>query len=545
MKHKLLFRLCLASVAAFIGIMLFSCENTTTPVIVHNDNNNGTGNISGKVLNSSNVGISGVEVTAGNQTAYTDSKGIFFLTNVAETEKAVVSFKMSGYATTQKVTPVKRSRTSSVEATLLTYVSLNLNAVNGGSLDFNGAKAQFQANSIIDSKGNAFKGTAQVRARYFDPTSAQFYGCFPGEFKGIRTDNSETTIESFGFINLEIWNGTEKLQLAPGKPATITYPIPASLLAKAPATIPLWYFDEIKGSWMEEGVATKTGSNYVGTVKHFSSWNCDQPTVTSFLEGKVVNKNGNVMSFAKVRSTGNDYTGQSTVYTKDDGTFKIAVKSSSSAKVWASYYIYESTKQDYSTPATGLSTDIGTLTVPVDTMDLCTITGRVVDNGGFPVLYATVNILDSNGKALDHFYISKDGRFKFFGELGVKYSIEIVVGYNSADSTTNKKKVDIVTSSQAEVMDLGDIQVDIGGTTIIGRAVDSTNTPLKYVNVVTAETGSNQRENGTDSTGKFSLWVRPEKDVKITFYYQKLTKTMTVTSGKLGETKDIGDVIIP
>ena len=42
--------------------------------------------------------------------------------------------------------------------------------------------------------------------------------------------------------------------------------------------MPLWYFDEQKGMWVEEGVATKQGNQYVGTVNHFTDWNCDIPS---------------------------------------------------------------------------------------------------------------------------------------------------------------------------------------------------------------------------------------------------------------------------
>ena len=46
--------------------------------------------------------------------------------------------------------------------------------------------------------------------------------------------------------------------------------------AAAPATISLWYFDETKGIWKEEGTATKQSTNYIGTVSHFSFWNAGE-----------------------------------------------------------------------------------------------------------------------------------------------------------------------------------------------------------------------------------------------------------------------------
>jgi hypothetical protein len=45
----------------------------------------------------------------------------------------------------------------------------------------------------------------------------------------------------------------EKVELAEGLPATLTFAVPASMKDQAPATIPLWYFDEDEGIWKEEG----------------------------------------------------------------------------------------------------------------------------------------------------------------------------------------------------------------------------------------------------------------------------------------------------
>jgi hypothetical protein len=92
----------------------------------------------------------------------------------------------------------------------------------------------------------------------------------------------------------------EKLQIANGKTAIINLPIASSLLSSAPATIPLWYFDETKGFWKEEGVATKQGNSYVGVVSHFSFWNCDAPFPLVNFEAGFKNQNGDPLLNGKV-----------------------------------------------------------------------------------------------------------------------------------------------------------------------------------------------------------------------------------------------------
>jgi hypothetical protein len=45
----------------------------------------------------------------------------------------------------------------------------------------------------------------------------------------------------------------------------------------------LWSLDDTTGLWKEEGTATRQGDEYVGSVSHFSFWNCDAPfAITQF-----------------------------------------------------------------------------------------------------------------------------------------------------------------------------------------------------------------------------------------------------------------------
>ena len=548
MKKVLLNRRAISLLSVLIILLIFvSCRKEDNSVNPNDNPVTKYGNINGKVVTTGGLGLSGVAVSVGTQTAFTDEKGGFILTKIGVGDRVLVNFKSDNYVSTQKVVSVKANRTVDIDASMIQIgKKTTVSGASGGIVQFGTAKLDFPSNAFTDSKGIMYSGNVQVNATYFDPSADAFLGCFPGEFNGTRTDNSESQIESFGFINVELLNGTEKMQIASGKQVTITVPISAKLLAKAPTTIPLWYYDDTKGKWIEEGSATKTGNTYVGTVKHFSNWNCDMPTQTSYLQGKVVDKNGDPISFARVFSIGADYTGQSSALTADDGTFKVAVKSSSNAKIFAKYHIFSSDTVSYATPATGIIQDIANVVIKVDTMNVVIIVGKIVDNGNLPVQYAYIKLIDSANHATDMISTNVDGRFKLFGSINKSYVIEVQT-YNY-DTTGGKPKFNLTTGSTNETIDMGDLKIDVGGATVIGRVVDSLSNPLAKVYVYSTEGGNpnsgTSREKMTDSTGKFSLWVRPNKTFNIIFYYNQKSKTVSASSGNLGETKDIGDIIL-
>jgi hypothetical protein len=84
-------------------------------------------------------------------------------------------------------------------------------------------------------------------------------------------------------------------------------PVDASLMSMAPTTIPLWYFDEAKGYWIEEGEANLAGNYYIGTVKHFSFWNCDIPAEAINLCVTVINADETAFANTQVTITSNTF----------------------------------------------------------------------------------------------------------------------------------------------------------------------------------------------------------------------------------------------
>ena len=116
----------------------------------------------------------------------------------------------------------------------------------------------------------------------------------PGMLLAQNIQNEARMLETLGMLAVELrGDNGEKLNLLEGTTATISVPLDPETLAIAPNEIPLWYFDEDNGYWIEEGSATLQGTKYVGTVSHFSFWNCDIPAEYIILCLNITDVNNN------------------------------------------------------------------------------------------------------------------------------------------------------------------------------------------------------------------------------------------------------------
>ena len=238
-----------------------------------------TANLQGNIVDENDQPAANVTIKVGAQTVVTDSKGYFRINNASlDKNAALVRAEKTGYYTAFR----SFSATSGTNQVVIKLVKKNLagniEAANGGDVSLgNGTKISLPANSIVKASDNSnYTGTVNVYAAYIDPTAADIASSVPGSFMADDKEGKRVFLNSYGMMAVELQSSAgEKLQIKPGSAATLTTPIPSSVQSTAPATIALWYVDETTGLWKEEGMATKQGSNYIGTVTHFSFWNCD------------------------------------------------------------------------------------------------------------------------------------------------------------------------------------------------------------------------------------------------------------------------------
>jgi hypothetical protein len=246
-----------------------------------NDNITVVAGVRGIVVDENNQPVAGASITSGSNTTTTDRYGVFRFNNINLSKaNGYVKVAKQGYFTGSRSFVTTAGRIHNIRIKLLPKTNTGSFAGStGGTVTLGGGgKLVMQGNTVTDASGNAYTGQVNVAMTWIDPTSPNLPEIMIGDLRGITTDGQERGLQTFGMLGVEMTSASgQVLKIAAGKTAELTFPIPASIMGNAPAAIDLWHFDETKGRWIQEGTATKTGSNYIAQVSHFSFWNCDAP----------------------------------------------------------------------------------------------------------------------------------------------------------------------------------------------------------------------------------------------------------------------------
>ena len=236
-------------------------------------------NFLGTVIDKNHNPIEGATITIGSETAMTDNNGVFIINDATIHQRfGYVKAEKAGYIHgsrsivpsngTNKVTIMLLEET--IVGTVASGSSETVTSADGSSVSFDG--------NFIKEDGTAYSGSVDVIIHHLDPADEDMPMQMPGMLYAQNEGGAERMLQTLGMLAVELrGSGGEDLNLAEGSTSEIKIPVDASLMSIAPTTIPLWYFDEANGYWKEEGQATLEGNMYVGTVSHFSFWNCDIP----------------------------------------------------------------------------------------------------------------------------------------------------------------------------------------------------------------------------------------------------------------------------
>ncbi len=248
----------------------------------------------GQIVDPDNHPIPAATVTIGTTVAQTDANGVFIIKAASVRLKfAYITAKKAGYIDGSRSMVPSTGKNNvkimlvpfSPQQTIQSGVASEVSIYSGTKVVFDGA--------FKDEAGLAYTGDVTVSMFHLTPSEPNLDVLMPGMLFGQTTENKRAALATYGMLNVELHGADgQKLNLAEGHTAEITIRIDDAQLATAPETMPLWHFDETTGYWKEEGVATKVGNYYVGTVSHFSWWNCDMPNSSILLTFTFVNSDG-------------------------------------------------------------------------------------------------------------------------------------------------------------------------------------------------------------------------------------------------------------
>ncbi len=309
--------------------------------------------LSGTVKNHSTYrGISGAAITVRQYqgdisqkvgTARTSRDGNYTVHVRVKPGRLTVKATAIGFAPQSIIVDVSdgSSRTADL-AMIPVQVTQPFQPENNAAIQVDGQTVvSLSANVLETDSGGAASGQATAMVTVLDASKDP--SVMPGDLESYNADTGEAEpIESFGAMNVEFTgrNGN-RLNLASGKQANISIPLASGRRPEdSPRSIPLYYWSDATGYWVEEGEAVlkRTADGkwaYTGSVGHFSTWNADVLYESITMKGCVQDQQGKSVKYAEVTARGKDYVGSSSATTDVDGRFEIAVRPNSELELSA------------------------------------------------------------------------------------------------------------------------------------------------------------------------------------------------------------------
>ena len=283
--------------------------------------------VEGSVTDTEGNPLSGVNISSGETQTVTNDMGLFTFERIASANgRFRFTFEKNGYFTVTRsglfrdklsLQIVMQSKNDGATNT----TSTTFTSTEESTLKADGMEVAIPASSLVTADGKDYSGAVKADMLYLSPDNENFTTMMPGgDMAAVRMDESDATLISYGMVEVSLSDASgNSLQLKEGSKSEMTFPIPESMKNNPPPTIPLWYFNEEAGVWVEEGTATLKGDVYVGSVSHFSRHNLDVPEDRVTIKGRVTDCRNRPIPRALVTVD------QTSALTNSDGTYWVYV----------------------------------------------------------------------------------------------------------------------------------------------------------------------------------------------------------------------------
>jgi endo-1,3-1,4-beta-glycanase ExoK len=243
--------------------------------------------ISGRVVDSSNKPIAGVQVRAqGRTAALTGAGGEFTIANSSPSERFAVSFSASRFIETTRVYDTRRN--PSIRDVVMIWprsAPQPLNATRGGTLTFAAGTVTIPPRALVDDRARPMEGDVRVSFSAFDVTDPRQYRGAPGDFTARMRDGSIRRLDTFGVFEIHVEDERgNRADLARGQVAGVELIVPETL--RPAETVGSYKFEERSGRWIETGTFRRLRPLLLATeVASFTVlWNADDVMNTTCLE---------------------------------------------------------------------------------------------------------------------------------------------------------------------------------------------------------------------------------------------------------------------
>ena len=230
-----------------------------------------------QTVDKSGNALSGVSVSLDGTTKVSDANGVVqFSAMSLPSENATIVSTKTGYFKNQSVISPTENDELSVVVTLSLATTVSIDGSNGGRVDCeNGGYIEFAPDGFLNIDGSVYSGSVNVAAMYIDPATTTNNKIIPNSFSGIDEKGESVFVENHGMMLVEITdNNGNELTVNPNNEAELHIPLTANDASNPESKLPLYYFHDGYGKWIEDGQVKLKDGEYVGKVSHFTFWMC-------------------------------------------------------------------------------------------------------------------------------------------------------------------------------------------------------------------------------------------------------------------------------
>ncbi len=267
-----------------LALMIGSCQKegldeTNVVTVIRPSEEVITGSVTGYIVDENQDAVKDAIVSHHEEMTQTDADGKFTFTDIElYKDGSFLSVIKDGFFQGSKKFYAADDNIIKIQLSPKTFLS-DTDASVGGRIDINEAYIVLPGGNYLSQGSQLYNGKVNVYGQWINPADKDDSKEMPGDLTGYDSGGDFKAITCFSMLKVGIEDISDQgIDLPKDKSATINFPIPDELLDFARDEISLWYFDELNGSWIEEGIAILENNRYVGEVKRIAVWACGFPS---------------------------------------------------------------------------------------------------------------------------------------------------------------------------------------------------------------------------------------------------------------------------